>query len=314
MDSPSTRMTAEAANEQRLPLSFGQEQLWFLDQFAPGEPTYNVAVVHRLRGPLRVELLERALMVLVERHEMLRVTFGAVSGTPFQQIHPHGQIALARTDLTGIPEDQRRRALEDALAQETDTGFDLEAGPLARFRLLELAADDHVLCITVNHIVTDGWSMGVFYRELSAIYRSLLDGGSALADASVRYVDHVTRQRTRLAGDALETQLDYWCRRLEQLPTLDLPVDRGRPATPSFRGDAITVELPGQLLTGLRQLSRSQGASLFMLLAAAVNAVISRYTAQEDIPLGVTMLGRSDADLEDVFGLFTNMVVLRTDG
>ena len=129
----------------------------------------------------------------------------------------------------------------------------------------------------------------------------------------MRYADHVMRQRTRLAGDALDAQLDYWGRQLERLPTLDLPLDRSRPASPSFRGDAITVELPVESLTEFRQLGRSQGASLFMLLAAAVNAVIARYTAQEDIPLGVTMLGRSDADLEDVFGLFTNMVVLRTD-
>jgi amino acid adenylation domain-containing protein len=313
MDSDSRELTAQTPTGQRLPLSFAQEQLWFLDQFAPGEPTYNVAVVHRLHGPLEIDVLERSLAALIARHEMLRVTFGAVDGTPFQQIVPPPDVALVRTDLTGVPESEREQAYEDALGQETDTAFNLETGPVARFRLFEMAPDDNVLCITVNHIATDGWSMGVLYRELSVMFRALADGQGALPQPQLRYADYVTWLRNRLAGNGLEEQLQYWERQLAQLPALDLPLDRARPATPSFKGDGLTVELPGRLLTGLRELGQDLGASLFMLLAAGVNTVFARYTGQEDIPLGVTMLGRTEPEFEDVFGMFINMVVLRTD-
>jgi hypothetical protein len=306
---------ASASTLIRLPLSFGQEQLWFLAQLSPTDTTYNVGKAFRLSGSLDTTVLSRSLGYLVERHECLRASFGAVDGTPFQVIRPAAEVELARTDLRAVAGgDAREHALNRALPAEATTPFDLESGPLCRFQLIQLGADDHVLVLSVHHIVTDGWSMGVLTRELSAAYRAFAAGREPdLAAPALGYADHVERQRAEYDSGGWEIELKYWQRQLENLPVLELPGDRLRPAASSNDGGVVRARLSAELVDALRALGSDHGVSLFMILAAALNVVLSRYTGQEDIPVGVPVLGRMDPDLEDVVGLFVNIAVLRTD-
>ncbi|MEU9778664.1 MULTISPECIES: amino acid adenylation domain-containing protein [unclassified Streptomyces] len=305
-------MSTLDAAEDRMPLSFGQEQLWFLDQMNPGTTTYNVTSAYRLRGSLDVPALEGALNLLVARHDQLRVTFHQADGVPYQVVAPAEDTPLAVEDLAGA--DDPEAALREALQAEGDTPFDLSAGPIRRFRLLRLGDDHHVLCTSFHHIVTDGWSGGVINREIAEAYRELAAGRTpALPEPEAGYLDHIRRQRQQRAENVWETELDFWAERLAGLEALELPADRLRPAQPTHSGETFVVEFPPELLTQARALAQQQGASLYMVAAAAVNVVLSRYSGREDIALGVPMLGRTEPELEDVVGLFINMTVLRSD-
>ncbi|WP_329217519.1 amino acid adenylation domain-containing protein [Streptomyces sp. NBC_01485] len=302
------------AAESRIQLSFGQEQLWFLDQMSPGETTYNVIQAYRLRGPLDVPALEQSLNVLVARHEQLRVTFHSADGVPYQVVSPVQHRPLPLQDLSGLAPEEAERALGTALQTEADTPFDLAAGPVSRFRLLRLAAEEHVLCLGFHHIVTDGWSGGVISREISQAYGDLAAGRTPeLPELTVGYDDHVKGQRQQRAEGVWEEELKYWQERLAGLEALELPADRLRPAEPTQGGETFVVDFPAELLTKARALAHERGASLYMVVAAALNVVLSRYSGQDDIALGVPMLGRTDPELEDVVGLFINMTVLRSD-
>jgi amino acid adenylation domain-containing protein len=295
-------------------LSSGQEQLWFLDQLSPGETTYTIPLAYRLRGRLDVEALRRSLTLLVGRHEALRASFGARDGTPFQTIAPPGDVALDVSDLADLDRRDREAAVAAAVQAGAAEAFDLESGPLYRFRLLRVAPDDHVLCLGFHHIVTDGWSSGIMNRDLAAAYGALVTGREPdLGPPAASYLEYVAGQRERLHGVALDEELDYWEHYLARLPVVELPSSRVRPATPDHRGASLVIDLPDELLAVLRGFAQERGVSLFMLLSAATSLVLSRYTGQEDIPLGVTMLGRTEPELEDVVGLFVNMVVMRAD-
>jgi amino acid adenylation domain-containing protein len=332
MEAPSLTATPAAAAEQRrLPLSFGQEQLWFLDQLAPGEPTYNVTLGFRLHGPVDAGLLRRSLTLLVARHEALRASFGALDGTPYQVIHPAAEVELPVTDLAGLaagadrgpavePEPAAEMTREPAaemareLAAEMARPFELATGPLYRFRLLRLAEAEHVFLLSVHHAVIDGWSTGIVTGELAAIYQALAAGAEPrLPQLPAGYADFVAWQREQLATGGFDEQLAYWQDRLANLPVLEFPADRRRPATPTYRGDSVDVDFAADLADRLRATAERAGGSLFVLLATAVNVVASRYTGQHDIPLGISMLARTEPEHEPVVGLFTNMVVLRTD-
>ncbi|MCW5251171.1 non-ribosomal peptide synthetase [Streptomyces sp. SHP 1-2] len=307
-------MSDPSTAETRLPLSFGQEQLWFLDQLNPSETTYNVPTAYRLRGPLDVPALEGALNLLLARHEQLRMTFHAADGVPYQTAAPVRHRPLPVRDLAqeapGDPEEALRRVLQ----AEADTPFDLAAGPNARFQLLRIADDDHVLSLNYHHIVTDGWSGGLISRDISQAYADLAAGREpALPEPSVGYADHVEEQRRQRAEGVWEEELKFWQQRLAGLEALELPADRLRPARPTGNGETFVAEFPAEVLAGARALARDRGASLYMVVVAALNVVLGRYSGQDDIPLGVPMLGRTDPELEDVVGLFINMTVLRTD-
>ncbi|MFI5797570.1 amino acid adenylation domain-containing protein [Streptomyces sp. NPDC051677] len=307
-------MSASLPDESRIQLSFGQEQLWFLDQMSPGETTYNVIQAYRLHGPLDVPALEQALNVLVARHEQLRATFHSADGVPYQVVTPAQDRPLPLRDLSRLAPDEAESALSEALQTEADTPFDLAAGPISRFLLFRLAADHHVLCLGFHHIVTDGWSGGVISREISQAYGDLAAGRTpALPELTVGYGDHVQEQRRQQADGVWEEELKFWQERLAGLEALELPADRLRPAEPSQSGETFVVDFPTDLLTKARSLAQEQGASLYMVVAAALNVVLSRYSGQDDIALGVPMLGRTDPELEDVVGLFINMTVLRSD-
>ncbi|HSF41157.1 MAG TPA: condensation domain-containing protein, partial [Thermoanaerobaculia bacterium] len=288
-----------------LPLSFSQQRLWFLDQMEPGSPLYNLPALLRLAGPLDPRALAAALTGIVRRHEALRTTFPARRGRPRQEIHPPRPVPLAVVDLAGIEGDEARRL---GIA-EIRRPFDLAAGPLLRALLLRLGPEEHVLALTMHHIVSDGGSVGVFVRELAALYR-----GDPLPELPVQYADFAAWQREWLAGGALEEQLAGWRSRLAGAPpVLDLPADRPRPAVRDPRGAEVAFEVPADLARALAALGRREGVTPFMVLLAGFQALLSRITGQDDLLVGTPVAGRRRIEAEGLIGFFVNTLALRGD-
>ena len=303
------------ADRDGAPLSFAQERLWFIDRLEPGSAVYNIPVAWRLDGALDEAALERALGEIVRRHEALRTTFREVDGSPVQVIAPFGGFTLPVEDLSGLGEadrevEARRRATEEAMRP-----FDLAAGPLFRAALLRLGEESHVLLLSMHHIVSDGWSMGVLFRELSALYAAYREGReSPLPELAVQYADYAVWQREHLRGERLERQLSYWRERLAGAPELlELPTDHPRPAVQTYRGASERIELPGELLERLRALGRSEGATLYMVVLSAFQVLLSKYSGSEDIVVGSPIAGRTRDEVAGLIGFFVNTLVLRTD-
>jgi len=310
-----------AVDGEAFPPSFAQKRLWFLEQLEPGRPIYNVPVAFRLDGPLDVPALERSLGEVRRRHESLRTTFRTLGGQPVQVVAPPAPpgppaaLDLPVSDLTGLAAGEReRRALELAGAA-AQRPFDLERGPLLRASLLRLGPERHVLLLCLHHIVSDGWSMGVLMNELGALYGAFRAGRpSGLPDLPIQYADYARWQSAWLTGEVLERQLAYWTEKLGGAPpALELPADRPRPAAATFRGATLARDLPGDLAQGLLDLGRREGATPFMTLLAAFQALLHRYTGQEDIVVGSPIANRTRAETEGLIGFFVNTLVLRTD-
>jgi hypothetical protein len=297
-----------------LPASFAQARLWFLDQWEPGSPAYNIAAAVRLAGPLFAPALARALNEIVRRHEALRTRFAAVDGQPVQVIAPRLEVPLPVVDLGALPESERepearRRAREEALRP-----FDLAHGPLLRASLLRLGDREHVVLLTMHHIVADGWSMGVLVRELRELYEAFRRGlPSPLPELSIQYADYAAWQRRWLRGQVLRDQLAYWRGQLAGVPPLELPTDRPRPAAPSRRGGERRAVLPAALAGRVRALALQEGATPFVVLLAAFQALLHRYSGQDDFAVGTPIAGRTRSEVEGLIGLFINTLVLRAD-
>ncbi|HYH80735.1 MAG TPA: condensation domain-containing protein, partial [Longimicrobium sp.] len=304
-----------ARGEELAPLSFSQRRLWFLDRMEPGNAFYNLPNAVRLRGALDEAALERSLSEIVRRHEALRTVFAEADGSPVQVIAPFGGFALPVEDLSGLGEADREAAVRRRVGEEASRPFDLSAGPLFRAALLRLGAEDHVLQFSMHHIVSDGWSLGVLFRELSALYAAYLAGReSPLSELPVQYADYAVWQREQLAGGVLERQLAYWRERLADAPALlELPTDRPRPAVQRYRGATVPVALSPELLERLQALGRSEGATLYMTLLGAFQVLLSKYSGSEDIVVGSTIAGRTRKEVEELIGFFVNTLVLRTD-
>ena len=298
-----------------VPLSFSQQGLWFLEQLDPGTPLYHLRRRIRLRGRLEYRELHRALEQLVARHESLRTTFPSIDGNPVQAITEAGDLDFPVIDLTDLPPGERETAAESAAAEEGRRPFDLARGPLVRARLLRLAPEEHLLLLTVHHMVSDGWSMGLLFRELGVMYEACLEGRPApLPELPVQYADYTVWQRERFAGPFPRRELRYWKDRLSPLPPpLRLPPRStqtgGGAQAPGRRSFTVSVELTRELSA----LSRKQGATLFMTLLAGFKTLLARYSGQEDLVVGTPIAGRTRAELEGVVGLFTNMLALRSD-
>ncbi|QTA91520.1 non-ribosomal peptide synthetase [Desulfonema magnum] len=304
------------SREGDIPLSFAQQRLWFLDQFEPGNAYYNLLWALHLRGHLRVPVLEQSLNEIVRRHEVLRTTFSLrEDGTPIQIIHPYSAAKVRVNDLQTLPELTQMREVRKAAAQEIQLPFDLEKGPLLRPPLFRLSNETHVLLLVMHHIVTDGWSMGIFIRELTAIYQSFSQGTPAsLPELSVQYADFAVWQREWLRGKHLEKHLLYWKEQLAGAPpVLELPSDRPRPAKLTYRGSAEHFHISPDVTEKLSALSRQKGVSLFMTLFAAFNTLLFRYTGQKDMVIGSTTAGRNHKAIENLIGFFVNNLVLRSD-
>ncbi|WP_164014709.1 non-ribosomal peptide synthetase [Pyxidicoccus trucidator] len=296
-----------------LPLSFAQQRLWFIDQLEPGSPLYNMPAALRLEGSLDAQALEAALAEVVRRHEALRTTFVSHEGQPVQHIHPDGGFRLSRVELTALPPAQRQDEARRLAREEAQRPFDLAAGPLLRALLLRLDEDEHVLLLSLHHIVTDGWSTGNLVREVAALYTAFTSGQpSPLSPLPVQYADYAVWQRGWLQGEVLEHQLSWWRQRLEGAPhALELPTDRPRPAVQTSRGAYLPVRLPLELSESLKALSRRQGLTPFMTLLAAFQVLLHRYSGQDDLIVGSPIAGRNHSDTEGLIGFFVNNLALR---
>ncbi|WP_158553987.1 non-ribosomal peptide synthetase [Micromonospora deserti] len=294
-------------------LSFAQQRLWFLHQLVPGNPFYNLAFAYRLHGPLDAAALEHALSEIVARHEALRTRFASDGNTQWQVIDPPSRVKLMVEDVRRA--DDPVAQAHQLAAEEARAPFSLERGPLLRNRLVWLADDDHVLLVTMHHIVADGWSMGVFKSDLAALYRAFAAGEpSPLPPLEIQYADFAEWQRSVMAGDVLAEQLDYWRERLRGMPAaLELPADRARPPMPSYTAGAVSFEIPADVEQRLRAIGADRKATLFMVLLAAFDALLAAYTGGTDIVVGTPNAGRDRAELEGLIGFFVNIVVLRVN-
>jgi amino acid adenylation domain-containing protein/non-ribosomal peptide synthase protein (TIGR01720 family)/FkbM family methyltransferase len=300
-----------------IPLSFAQQRIWFLQQLEPESAAYRLSFALRMKGTLREDALQWALTRIVERHSALRTVFRLGADGPEQQSQPAVDAIFDRIDLSGTPEAERGERVVAAASEIGARPFDLENGPLFRASLLRLDAREHVLVISIHHIVSDVWSLGVFVRELSRFYQARAaaetDAAAAL-DPVLEYADFAAWQRDRLRGDVLARELSYWTAQLGgAVPRLDLPTDFVRPEVQSFRGARVPLELPEALASALRSLARRADGTLFTVLTAALNVLLYRYTRQQDILIGFAIAGRHRKELETVIGLFVNTLVLRTD-
>ncbi|WP_370469510.1 non-ribosomal peptide synthase/polyketide synthase, partial [Corallococcus caeni] len=303
-----------ASREGAIPLSFAQQRLWLLDQLQPGDASYNIPTALRLTGQVDVESLRRAFEALITRHESLRTTLAASHEAPSQRVQDSAAWELPVVDLAALPREQREEEAQRVVATEARRPFHLATGPLLRGILVRLAAEEHLLLVTMHHVVSDGWSMGVLVREVAAFYEAFTTGSTpALAPLPVQYADFATWQRNWLQGEVLEAQLDYWKQRLAGAPAaLELPTDRPRPPVQSHRGATVDVRVPASIAEALKALAQREGATPFMVFLAAFQVLLSRYSAQDDISVGSPIAGRTQAETEGLIGFFVNTLVLRT--
>ena len=322
---PRSRRTARtpqsiqrAPRDRDLPLSFAQQRLWYLDQLEPGNAAYNNPVALRLSGPLDTAALERAINEVVSRHEVLRTRIAVVDGRAAQQILPDVHVPLEVADLSGLPETEREDEARRRARAEAGRPFALDTAPLVRAALLRLSPDhqaaEHILLVTMHHIVSDGWSAGVLFAELGALYAAFAAGKpSPLPELAVQYADHAVWQRQQLDGPLLAGELAYWKERLADLPALELAGDRPRPPVPSSGGARQATTIAAPVAGALAALARDEGATPFMGLLAALQAVLHRYTAQTDFGVGTPVAGRNRPEVEPLVGCFVNTLVLRAD-
>ncbi|HXQ74120.1 MAG TPA: condensation domain-containing protein, partial [Pyrinomonadaceae bacterium] len=303
------------SRDGNLPLSFSQQRLWFLYQLEPSTSAYNIPTAVRLTGALNSEALRRTLNELVRRHEILRTYYGLADGKPAQFVGPPPKIEIDLIDLSELAESERESRMLELATEEASKPFDLTRPPLLRASLVRLGPEEHVLLLTVHHIVSDGWSQGVMVREVGKLYQAFTEGKeSPLEELPVQYADFAHWRRNWLAGDVLDQQLAYWRKQLAgDLPVLDLPLDHPRPEVQSFRGATVTTTLPPGLSESLGVICRREGATLFMLLLAAFKALLCRYTGQDEIVIGVPIANRNNIETENLIGFFVNTLVMRTD-
>ncbi|WP_426090244.1 condensation domain-containing protein, partial [Janthinobacterium sp. PSPC1-1] len=260
------------------------------------------------------DALQQAVQEIVRRHEVLRTTFASVDGTAVQVIAPALALSMPRSDLAALPSAQRALALRALAGQEALHGFDLATGPLLRVHLVRMAANEHVLLLTVHHIVSDGWSTGVLLHELGVLYRAFVQGQtSPLPELALQYADFAHWQRQWLSGDVLQAQLDYWSARMAgSAAMLNLPTDHPRPALQQHHGALHRFSIDAASTAGLQALAQQQGATLFMVMTAVFNILLSRYAGQDDICIGTPVANRNEAATEPLIGFFVNTLVLRT--
>jgi amino acid adenylation domain-containing protein len=299
-----------------LPLSFAQRRLWFLDRLAEGATAaYNVPGAITLRGILNRPALENALCEILRRHEALRTVFQETDHGPVQVILDPPTFSFPVVDLTTCSQAEQRSTLTHMLTEAAHEPFDLAKGPLLRARLYRLEADEHLLFFNMHHIISDGWSLGVLFRELGLLYTaSAVDGQPSLPALPIQYADYAVWQRSWLRGDVLQHQLEYWKQQLAGAPPeLALPTDRSRPAVRGHRGGHVRLTIPKVVVAGLRQIGQRAGTTLFMSLLAAFAVLLSRWSGQEDIVIGTPIAGRRHPALEPLIGFFVNMLALRAN-
>ena len=298
-----------------VPLSFAQQRLWFIDRLEPGTSAYNMPAPLRFRGDLDARVLRRALSEIVRRHESLRTVFEMAEGEPAQRVLPPFPVALPAVDLERLAAPDRERELGRLVADEAESPFDLARGPLLRSVLVRLGAGESAVLFTLHHIVSDGWSMGVLVGEVSALYGAFSRGEpSPLPELPLQYPDYALWQREHVAGERLEAQVRYWKERLAGAPPLlELPTDRPRPPVEDPRGAVAVCVVPPETVRGLQSLARAEGGTLFMVLLGGIQALLWRWSGQDDVLVGSPTANRTRVEMEGLIGFFVNTLVLRTD-
>jgi hypothetical protein len=314
-NSTQIRLAPRQEGENRFPLSYAQQRLWFLDRLQPGTTLFNMPSAWRLEGRLDARSLAAAFTEVSRRHESLRTSFVLHEGQPVQMVSPPGEFSLPLIDLTELPEPARMPKARRLAAQWAKLPFDLARGPLLRACLLRLGAERHALVLTLHHIITDGWSSKILFRELSALYDSGARGEvSPLPELEAQYGDYAVWQRARLQDQLFEKQLAYWREQLSGAsPLLELPTDRPRAAAPAHPGAACVITLSKEVTEGIRALNQHEGVTLFMSMLAAFKALLCRYSGQEEIIVGSPLAGRNHRQTEALIGFFINTLVLRTN-
>ncbi|HFQ93363.1 MAG TPA: non-ribosomal peptide synthetase, partial [Anaerolineae bacterium] len=270
------------ADQSSYPLSYAQQRLWFLDQFDPDSPFYNISAALRLTGPLDTAALQKTLQTIGERHEILRVNFQTEKGYPVQVVAPELNVPLPQTDLRDLPPAEREKVAAQLAAAEAQKPFDLSRDPLLRASLLRLDEEEYVFFLTMHHIVSDGWSVGVFIQETAVLYDAFVNGrANPLPPLTIQYSDYADWQRRWLESGVQAEQLAYWQEKLgDTPPILELPTDHPRPAVQSHNGAHHKFAIPPDVAEALRQLGQAEEATLFMTLLAAFHTLLYRYTGQ----------------------------------
>ena len=304
----------KASREGKLPLSFAQQRLWFLDQLVPNNPLYNNPHHVRLEGRLDLEALERSINEIIRRHEVLRTRIEVEEGEPTQVIDKWKAQRLEVVDLTVLPQEEREQEARRIAAEDGVSGFNLRRGPMIRIKVLKLGEEDHAVLFTMHHIVSDGWSMGILNNEIATLYRAYSAGEpSPLEDLHIQYADFAVWQRGWLKGEVLEVEIEYWRKRLQGMEALELPTDYPRPAAPTYRGARQQFVVGRDLAEKLRELGRREGVTLFMMMLGGFDVLMSRYTGQADIVLGTDIANRNRAEIEGLIGFFVNQLVMRVE-
>ena len=296
-------------------LSLAQQRLWFHEQSAPGSSIYNIPVAYKFRGSLNPVALEQSLRAIVQRHEILRTTFITVNGQPVQAIYPEVDVTLPAIDLGEMPPDQREAQKQRLVTQEAQQPFNLSIGPLWRFKLLRLAQEEHLLLLTIHHIVSDRRSLIILMQELAAHYEAFLTGKpSGLPELPRQYADFAIAQRQWLEGAKWESQLAYWKQQLAgNVPALELPIDKSRPLVPTYQGARQSFVINQNLTEELKKLSAREDVTLFATLLAAFQMLLYQYTKQEDMLLCSPVAGRHRFQTKELIGYFINILPLRTN-
>jgi hypothetical protein len=296
-----------------LPLSFAQQRMWFLDQLEPDQPLFNIPCALRVNSSLDLDVLYRAVNSLVDRHESLRSNFSAANGEPVQTVTPSLQIPIQLVDLGHLSGDESELESVRLIGSEARRPFNLARDPLLRVFVVRLSHDAHFLLLNIHHIISDRWSVTILLHELSVLYGAFSEGkNSPLPDLPVQYADFAAWQREASHTGAFEGQLHYWVEHLKDAPPIiELPTDRPRPPVASLRGEIASISLPRELRQKLNALSRANGATLFMTLLAGFEILLSRYSGQEDLVIGMPIASRSHPEVEGLIGLFANTLPLR---
>ena len=309
--------TVETANQDVyvFPTSFAQQRLWFLDQFEPNSPFYNIPTAVRFRGYLDLGAFEKSVNEIVRRHETLRTFFAVMDGKPVQAVRPHYTLSIPLLNLEVYSEDRRQAEAMRLAAEEAQKPFNLSTGPLLRVTLLRLQENDHIVLMTMHHIISDGWSMTVLVREIAMLYEAFFNNRpSPLSELPIQYGDFSEWQQNYVTGDVLERQLNYWKKQLGgSLPILELPSDRPRPNVQTLRGASISHLLSKDVVMAIREFNRRHDATLYMTLLAVFQVLLHRYTGLDDILVGSPIANRNRAEIEPLIGFFVNTLVIRTD-
>ncbi len=303
------------SRDQKLPLSFAQQRLWFLDQLEPNSPFYNLPETYTISGPLQVEILEQAINAIIERHETLRTTFHKQEGEPVQTIHDSLKIKIQVTDLRDLPEAEKEKQVQTLVQREALTPISLDTLPLFSLSLIQTAPEEHVIILILHHIISDNWSSQIMMAEMAALYNAFKnDEPNPLPPMALQYADFAYWQRNWLSGEVLQKQIDFWKQTLADVPpALNLPFDRPRPAVQTYNGAYVEFALSPETSKALEQLSKQEGVTLFMTLLAAFQAVLHLYSGQKDILVGTPIANRNHPEIEGIIGFFVNTLVMRGD-